>query len=74
MVKTRAEAQANAQVDQAKRLDRLETDLTQARGAAAAAREDAAKLRGQAETWQAQHTELMEALKLREPKGGKKST
>jgi colicin import membrane protein len=73
-VKARAEAQASVQLDQVERLKRLEADLTQTRGAAAAAREDAAQLRGQAETLQAQHAELMEALKLREPKGGKKST
>jgi hypothetical protein len=51
------------------RLSEVETQAT-----AAAAREDAAQLRGQAETLQAQNAELMEALKLREPKAGKKPT
>jgi colicin import membrane protein len=76
-VKARAEAQAGVQVEQADRLKRAETELTQARGAAAAAREEAAKLKGQAEALQAQHAELMQVLKEREgerpaPKGGKK--
>jgi chromosome segregation ATPase len=74
-VKARAEAQAGVQVEQADRLKRAEAELTQARGAAAAAREEAAQLRGQAEALQAQHAELMQVLKEREGergKGGKK--
>ena len=74
-MKARAEAQASVQLEQAERLKRVETELTQARGAAAAAREEAAKLRGQAEALTAQHAELMQVLKDREgerPKGGKK--
>ena len=76
-VKARAEAQGQVQVDQAERLKRLEAELTAARGAAAAAREEAAKLTGQAEALTAQHAELMQVLKEREgerpaPKGGKK--
>jgi colicin import membrane protein len=78
-VKARAEANAGVQVEQVERLRRLEVELTQARAATATAREDAARLRGQADTLQAQNAELMEALKLREsgrsdPKGGKKSS
>ena len=60
---------------QIERLKRVEAELTQARGAAAAAREGA-QLRGQADARKAQHVELMQALKDREgkrPKGGKKS-
>jgi colicin import membrane protein len=76
-VKARAEAQASVQLDQAERLKRVEAELTQARGAAAAAREEAAKLRGQAEALQTQHAELMRVIESREgerpaPKGGKK--
>jgi colicin import membrane protein len=76
-VKARAEAQAGVQVEQAERLKRVEAELTQARGAAAAAREEAAQLRGQSEALQAQHAELMRVIQDREgdrpgPKGGKK--
>jgi len=76
-VKARAEATAGVQLEQTDRLKRLETELTQARGAIATAREDAAQLRGQADTLQAQNAELMVALKLREsvrsdPKDNKK--
>jgi colicin import membrane protein len=76
-VKARAEAQASVQIDQADRLKRVEADLTQARAAAATAREEAAQLRGRAEALKAQHAELMDALKLREsgrspPKDGKR--
>jgi len=76
-VKARAEAQAGVQVDQADRLKRLEAELATARGAAAAAREEAAKLTGQAEALTAQHAELMRVIEGRDgerpaPKGGKK--
>jgi chromosome segregation ATPase len=78
-VKARAEAQAEVQAEQLERLKRLESELTQARAAAAAAREEAAKLAGQAAALTAQHAELMQVLKAREaerpapaPKGGKK--
>jgi chromosome segregation ATPase len=78
-VKARAEAQAGVQAEQLERLKRLEGELTQARAAAAAAREEAAKLAGQTEALTAQHAELMQVLKAREaerpgpaPKGGKK--
>ena len=47
-VKARAEAQAGVQLEQVERLKRVEAELTAARGAAAAAREEAAQLRGQA--------------------------
>jgi colicin import membrane protein len=65
-VKARAEAQSGVQVDQAERLKRLEAELTAARSAAAAAREEAAKLTGQAEALSAQHAELMRVLEARE--------
>jgi chromosome segregation ATPase len=75
-VKARAEAQAAVQMDQAERLKRSEAELDTARGAAAAAREEAAKLQGQAEALRAQHAELMRVIEGREPerpvKGGKK--
>jgi hypothetical protein len=78
-VKARAQAQGEVQLEQGERLKRAEGELTQARAAAAAAREEAAKLRGQAEALTAQHAELMQVLKEREgerpapaPKGGKK--
>src|ERR1019366_5590993 len=75
-VKARAEAQAGVQVDQAERLKRMEADLSTARGAAAAAREEAAKLTGQAEALTAQHAELMRVIEARDgerpaPKGKK---
>jgi uncharacterized coiled-coil DUF342 family protein len=77
MVKARAEAQAGVQSEQAERLKRVEAELTQARAAAAAAREEVAKLAGQAEVLTAQHAELMRVIQDREaerpaPKGGKK--
>ena len=65
-VKARAEAQASLQVDQAERLKRLEADLSAARGAAAAAREEAAKLTGQAEALTDQHAELMRVIESRD--------
>jgi colicin import membrane protein len=77
-VKARFEAQAGVTDGQAVRLARVETELTQARETAAAAREEAAKLKGQAEALTTQHAELMQVLKEREggersgPKGGKK--
>jgi chromosome segregation ATPase len=76
-VKARAEAQAGVQADQAERLKRLEAELTAARSAASAAREEAAKLTGQAEALRAQQAELMRVIEGREgarpgPKGGKK--
>jgi hypothetical protein len=48
-VKARAEAQAGVQLEQGERLKRAEAELAQARAATAAAREEAAQLRGQAE-------------------------
>ena len=65
-VKARAEAQASAQKDQAERLKRAEAELTQARAAAAGAREEAAQLRGQAEAMKAQQAQLMEAITVRD--------
>ncbi len=73
-VKARAEAQVGVQESQAERLKRVEAELTQARGVAAAAREEAAKLQGQAEALTAQHAELMRVIEGREaerPKGKK---
>ena len=43
----------------------VETELSEARGAAAAAREEAAQLRGQSEALQAQHAELMRVIQDR---------
>jgi chromosome segregation ATPase len=76
-VKARSEAQAGVQADQAERLKRVEAELTEARGAAGAAREEAAQLRGQAAALTTQHAELMRVIEGREgerpgPKGGKK--
>jgi len=74
-VKARAEARGQVQADQAERLKRVEGELTQARGAAATAREEAAQLRGQAEALTTQHAELMRVIEGRaaeRPKGGKK--
>jgi len=74
-VKARAEAQAGVADGQALRLARVETELTQARESAAAAREEAAQWRGQAEALKLQQAQLMEALTVREgekPKGSKK--
>jgi hypothetical protein len=53
--------------------------LAAARTAASAAREEAAKLAGQAEALSVQHAELMRVIEAREgerpgPKGGKKSS
>jgi colicin import membrane protein len=74
-VKARAEAQAGVQADQAERLKRVEAELTQARAATGAAREEAAKLQGQAEALTTQHAELMRVIQNREegerPKGKK---
>ena len=74
-VKARGEAQAGVQADQAERLKRAEAELTQARAATAAAREEAAKLAGQAEALTAQHAELMRVIQDRDgerpaPRGG----
>ena len=76
-VKAWAEAQAAVQTDQAERLKRVEVELTAARSAASSAREEAARLRGQAEALHTQHAELMRVIEAREgerpaPKGGKK--
>jgi chromosome segregation ATPase len=76
-VKARAEAQGQVQGENADRLKRVEAELSQSRASESKAREEAAQLRGRAESLQAQHAELMEALKLREGerpalKGGKK--
>ena len=68
-VQARAEAALSVLSDQAARLKHQETELAQARAAAATAREETAQLRGQAE--------LMDVLKQREagrPKRGKKKT
>ncbi len=77
-VKARAEAQAGVQAEQGERLKRVEAELTQARSATATAREEAAKLAGQAEALTTQHAELMRVIEGREAersavKGGKKS-
>ncbi len=76
-VKARAQAQGEVQLEQAERLKRVEAELTQARAATAAAREEAAQLRGQAEALTNQHAELMRVIQDRDgernPKGGKKS-
>jgi chromosome segregation ATPase len=74
-VKARAEAQGQVQLEQAERLKRVEAELTQARAATAAAREEAAKLAGQAEALTAQHAELMRVIQDRDgerpaPRGG----
>jgi len=76
-VKARLEAQASVQADQTERLKRLEGELAAERSAAAAAREEAAKLTGQAEALRAQQAELMRVIEAREgersaPRGGKK--
>jgi chromosome segregation ATPase len=76
-VKARSEAQAGVQVEQAERLKRVEAELIQARSAASAAREEAARLAGQAEALTTQHAELMRVIDGREGeraavKGGKK--
>ncbi len=76
-VKARAEAQAGVQADQLERLKRVEAELVAARSAASAAREEAAKLAGQAEALRAQQAELLRVIEGREgerpnPKGGKK--
>ena len=66
-VQARAEAALSVLSDQAARLKHQETELAQARAAAATAREETAQLRGQAE--------LMDVLKQHEagrPKGSKK--
>jgi hypothetical protein len=52
-------------------LRNVEAELAQARAAAAAAREEAAHLRGQTEALRTQQAELLEALKLREGGAGK---
>jgi chromosome segregation ATPase len=76
-VKARAEAQAAVQSEQAERFKRVEAELIQVRESAAAAREEAAQLRGQAEALKAQQAQLLEAITVRDgerptPKGGKK--
>ena len=70
-VKARGEAQAGVQEGQVVRLRTVEAELAQARAAAAAAREEAAHLRGQTEALRTQQAELLEALKLREGAAGK---
>jgi chromosome segregation ATPase len=65
-VKARAEAQAGVQEGQAVRFRNVEAELAQARTAAAAAREEAAHLRGQTEALRTQQAELLKALRLRE--------
>ena len=75
-VKARAEAQGQVQVETAERLKRVETELSHCRAGESKAREEAAQLRGRAESLQAQHAQLMQALTLREgerlsPKGKK---
>jgi chromosome segregation ATPase len=76
-VKARLEAQASVQADQTERLKRLEGALVAERSTAAAAREEAAKLTGQAEALRSQQAELMRVIEAREgersaPRGGKK--
>jgi chromosome segregation ATPase len=77
-VKARAEAQAGVQADQAERLKRAEAELDTARGAPAAAREEAAQFKGQAVELTTQQAELLRVIEGREAaerpsaKGGKK--
>jgi predicted nucleic acid-binding Zn-ribbon protein len=61
-------ARTQAHLDLAERLNQAERQLTESR-AAAAAREDAAHLRGQAETLSQQNVGLMQALKFRDGRG-----
>jgi colicin import membrane protein len=68
-LKARADAQNAAQLDLAERLKNSESQLTEARAAAATAREDAAHLRGQAGTLSKQNAELLLALKARDGRG-----
>jgi len=72
----RGGAQGQVQLEQAERLKRVEAEMIQARAATAAAREEAAQLRGQAEALTNQHAELMRVIQDRDgersPKGGKK--
>jgi outer membrane murein-binding lipoprotein Lpp len=70
-VKARYDAVAAVQVGLTARLERLETELTQARAAAAGAREEAAQLRGQAEAMKGQQAELMRVIEAREERSGK---
>jgi colicin import membrane protein len=65
-VKARAEAQGQLQSENAERLKRVEAELAQARAGEGNAREEAAKLKGQAEALTVQHAELMQVLKDRE--------
>jgi len=65
----RADAHGAAQRDLAERLKHVDAQLTEARAAAAAAREDAAQLRGQASTLTQQNAELMRALNARDGRG-----
>jgi colicin import membrane protein len=65
-VSARLEAQSGVQRDVAERLKRTEGELSESRAAAAAAREEAAQLRGQAGALQTQITDLLQALNLRE--------
>ena len=62
------------QAEQGERLKRVEAELTVARSATAAAREEAAKLAGRAEALTTQHAELMRVIEGREserPAGAK---
>jgi hypothetical protein len=68
-LKARADAQAAAQLDLTERLKNSESQLAEARAAAATAREDAAHLRGQAGTLSQQNAELLLALKARDGRG-----
>ncbi len=68
-LKARADAQGAAQVDLTERLKHAESQLTEARAAAAAAREDAAHLRGETGTLKQQNAELLTALKSRDGRG-----
>jgi chromosome segregation ATPase len=76
-VKARLEAQAGVHADQAERLKRVEAELAQVRNSAAAAREEAAQLKGQAEALKLQQAQLLAAITTRDeerpaPRGGKK--
>jgi chromosome segregation ATPase len=64
-----ADAHHAAQRDLTDRLKQTESQLTEARAAAAAAREDAAHLRGQAGTLTQQNAELIRALNARDGRG-----
>ena len=68
-VKTRAEAQVGVHAEQAERVPRMETELTQARGVVAGAREAAAKFAGQAEALTLGRRQTLQQAELRRVRG-----